>query len=78
MDCMGQQDGIERWQHIVKAMNQGEVKGKGFDIQISGDSSLPRMTLVDSQKGITIGGFNMGRDELPIKRKSFSTQRRWR
>jgi hypothetical protein len=67
MDCMGQgKEGTERWQHIVQAMKAGEVKGKGYDLQITGDSALPVLTLVDSQHGITIGGMNIGKDALVI------------
>jgi hypothetical protein len=67
MDCMGQGDeGSERWRHIVKAMRTGEEKGKGYDLQITGDSSLPVVTLVDSQHGFTIGGVNIGKDALKV------------
>ncbi len=68
MDCMGQggKEGAEHWQHIVKAMNSGDVKGKGYDLQITGDAALPVITLVDSQHGFTVGGLNIGKDALVI------------
>ena len=67
MNCMGQgQEGTERWQHIVKAMKGGDVKDKGYDLQITGDPNLPVITLVDSQNGFTLGGFNFGKDALVV------------
>ncbi len=67
MDCMGQgKDGEHRWNDIVKAMKAGDVKGQGYDIQITGDPNLPVVTLVDSQHGFTVGGFNIGKDALVV------------
>jgi len=67
MDCMSQgPEGVDRWRHLVKAMVADDKKGTGFDLQVSGDSSLPVVTLFDSQKGITILGVNMGRDSMVV------------
>lgn len=68
MDCLSQGDeGKVRWNHIVDALKSGEKQGQGFDLQVhTSKNGLPELTLVDSQKGITLCGVNMGRDQIIV------------
>ncbi|HNB20818.1 MAG TPA: hypothetical protein PKZ32_00260 [Candidatus Melainabacteria bacterium] len=58
VDCMSQgNDGVERWNQIVANMNYSDKKGTGWDVHVKSNSDgLPSITLVDSSKGLEIGG----------------------